>query len=122
MLYYKRGSSIVSVQFIPKSRWIIVMDSQETRDRLAGMEIVFESHCVLLRRYDDVMRTDYKQYLRRIGLLELINNGKWPEMINSGTMCTCIVCSDPEMINSGIYSDPEMINSGTMYIYIVTRK
>ncbi|XP_060069646.1 uncharacterized protein LOC132549708 [Ylistrum balloti] len=74
MLYYRRGSKIVSIQFVPKSRWIIVLDSQETRDRLCGMEFFIGQHCVLLRRYDDVMKMEYKKYLRSQGLLEMVHS------------------------------------------------
>ncbi|XP_033740484.1 uncharacterized protein LOC117327543 [Pecten maximus] len=74
MLHYKRGSKIVTIQFIPKSRWIIVLDSAETRDRLSGMEFFIGQHNVLLRRYDDVMKMEYKKYLRSQGLLEMVHS------------------------------------------------
>ncbi|XP_069138518.1 uncharacterized protein [Argopecten irradians] len=74
MLHYKRGSKIISIQFIPKSRWIIVLDSTETRDRLSGMEVFIGRHSVLLRRYDDVMKNEYKKYLRSVGLMEMVHS------------------------------------------------
>ncbi|OWF52481.1 uncharacterized protein LOC110447676 [Mizuhopecten yessoensis] len=74
MLCYRKGSKIITIQFVPKSRWIIVLDSQETRDRLAGMEFFIGRHSVLLRRYDDVMKMEYKKYLRGQGLLEMVHS------------------------------------------------
>lgn len=69
-----RGCRIVSLQYLPlESRWLILMDSKESCDRISGQSIKINGTKVFLKRYDDVITLEYKKVSRANGF---INNVK----------------------------------------------
>lgn len=74
LLNIYKGTSVQSVQYIPNNKWKVVMDSLESRNRLAGSSIVLNESTVCLRRYDDVANLEYRKYLRTLGYISMVNN------------------------------------------------
>lgn len=74
LLNIYKGTSVQSVQYIPNNKWKVVMDSLESRNRLAGSSIVLNGSSVCLRRYDDVANLEYRKYLRTLGYISMVNN------------------------------------------------
>lgn len=72
-LILKGIGKIISLQYLAMSfRWKILLDSQASRDRIAGSEINVNGRTVSLRRYDDIMLLEYKKYLRANGFIETV--------------------------------------------------
>ncbi|KAK3098053.1 hypothetical protein FSP39_015633 [Pinctada imbricata] len=70
-----RGTSIKFVQFLPREhRWVITMDSMQSRDRMAGSYVTINDTEVQLRRYDDIAKLEYRKYIRANGLIEMVNS------------------------------------------------
>lgn len=76
LLYLCREECKVnSIQFFPlKTRWMVIMDKKYARDCLAGNELDFRGHKVMLRRYDDIAALEFRTYERANGLLQIVNN------------------------------------------------
>lgn len=74
LLNIYKGTSVQSVQYIPNNKWKVVMDSLESRNRLAGSSIFLNGSSVCLRRYDDVANLEYRKYLRTLGYILMVNN------------------------------------------------
>lgn len=74
LLNIYKGTSVQSVQYIPNNKWKVVMDSLESRNRLAGSSIFLNGSSVCLRRYDDVANLEYRKYLRTLGYISMVNN------------------------------------------------
>ena len=70
-----RDASVKFVQFLPiEERWVLTMNSTQSRDRLTGAYVTINGREVQLRRYDDIMKLEYRKYLRAGGLIELVNS------------------------------------------------
>ena len=70
-----RDVSVKFVQFLPiEERWVLTMNSTQSRDRLTGAYVTINGREVQLRRYDDIMKLEYRKYLRAGGLIELVNS------------------------------------------------
>lgn len=78
------GIGVQSIQFVPRAinigsvhadnRWVITLNTEWARNRLAGTEVVFNDTTVQLRRYDDIMQLEYKQYNKAMDFKRLVSN------------------------------------------------
>ncbi|XP_067675288.1 uncharacterized protein [Haliotis asinina] len=78
---------VKSLQFIPRAifikrpkggdpiedRWVITFTSEWFRNRVAGMDLKFKTEAVQLRRYDDVVNCEYRQFTRMNDYMKMVN-------------------------------------------------
>lgn len=80
------SEQVVSVEYQPRAihikgidvenRWVITLDSQYAAARLSGSQLLFGTKEVIVRRYDDVIGLEYKQFTRRSDLMHAIFHRK----------------------------------------------
>ena len=77
---------VESIQFVPRSifvprtknsdpvenRWVITLTNEWYRSRVTGMDIRFGDFTTQLRRYDDVVNLEYRQYTRMTDMMKMI--------------------------------------------------
>ncbi|XP_071112758.1 uncharacterized protein [Haliotis cracherodii] len=81
---------VKSLQFIPRAifikrpkggdpiedRWVITFSSEWFRNRVAGMDLKFKTEAVQLRRYDDVVNCEYRQFTRMNDYMKMVSMKK----------------------------------------------
>ncbi|KAL3882829.1 hypothetical protein ACJMK2_029133 [Sinanodonta woodiana] len=82
LLPFSPGAKIMCIRFIPlalhlnvvqaDNRWVITLNSKEARNRLAGTKIEINGVRVMLRRYDDILRLEYRKCHRTMSLLNMV--------------------------------------------------
>jgi hypothetical protein len=61
------------------NRWIVTLNRSEAIERLYGLEMEFGGgKKVVLRRYDDILQAEYRRYLRRCDLLQIVTDANKP--------------------------------------------
>ncbi|XP_071137585.1 uncharacterized protein [Mytilus edulis] len=75
LLFSNKECRMKSLQYFPMSfRWIILLDSQKSRDVLAGSVIIVNGIRVTLRRYDDIIALEYKKSSRASGFIDTVKD------------------------------------------------
>lgn len=83
---YSFPLQIVSLEYQPRAvhikghnvdnRWVVTLDSQYSVNRLSGSQLTFGSKVVTVRRYDDVLGLEFKQFTRRSNFMKMFGQ-KW---------------------------------------------